>query len=445
MLLYFKVRNYRSIVETAINLMQDEGGGLCDNDENGVRLYSLEACNNLGEKVRTSPLMAIYGRNASGKSNIIMALCQLQRIVTSGEIEDLYEPNKIQLAANQRTEFSIVYTCPQKEQRTDYWYTYTLEYNAKGIYKEALYSNKDIVFYIDNDSGEHNFSAISNADYDADRIERLRLTECTDEFHNQKTPVLSWLAKKYTNLSRDVIEAYSFFTAHLYTRSSQNVNVQNAFSTLLQTWPDEEEQSRVISEVSDYLSQLDTGILGVETKTMEKVLEPDNELLSIAPTFWFRSGGIHRRGNTMIKKIFYAKDNDSDNHEVYFPFEEESDGTLRLFALLVLIHKTTKSESNVLVIDEMDSSLHPLILRQLMNFFIKTHHNENRSQIIFTAHDTELLEGGLLMPGEVAVVEKSFQTGSRLRKLSNYDAVEPDMIRREYLDGQYAGIPHAHI
>ena len=445
MLLYFKVRNYRSIVETAINFMQDERRGLYDKDEKGSRLYSLEACNSLGEKVRTSPLMAIYGRNASGKSNIIMALCQLQRIVASGEVENLYEPNKIQRAANQRTEFSIVYTCPQKDQKTDYIYTYTLEYNEKGIYKEVLYNNKDIVFYVDNDSGEHNFSAISNVDYDAARIERLRLTECTDAAHNQLTPVLSWLAKKYTNLSRDVIEAYSFFTAHLYTRSSRNVSIQNAFSTMLRTWPDEEEQARVIAEVSDYLSQLDTGILGVANKTMETEIEPDNELLNTAPTFWFRSSGIHRRGNTVIRKIFFAKHNDCDNQEVYLPLDEESDGTLLLFALLVLILKTTQSESNVLVIDEMDRSLHPLILRQLMNFFIKTHHNENRSQVIFTAHDTELLEGGLLMPGEVAVVEKSFQTGTRLRKLSNYDAVEPGMIRREYLEGQYAGIPHAHI
>ena len=129
----------------------------------------------------------------------------------------------------------------------------------------------------------------------------------------------------------------------------------------------------------------------------------------------------------------------TDDGDVAFGMENESDGTMRLFDIIPVLGKIL-SEDRVLVVDEIDRSLHCILTRKMMEHFYQKSENR-RSQLICTTHDVVLLDRSPITNQEIWFVDKKARKSS-LYPLSSYQLVgdENDIIRK-YLIGRFSAIP----
>ena len=121
--------------------------------------------------------------------------------------------------------------------------------------------------------------------------------------------------------------------------------------------------------------------------------------------------------------------------------EDESDGTHRLMALAPAIDRVIDN-GGIIVADELEKGLHPLLTEYIVNKFQNSEINKNHAQLIFTTHDTEIMRQHFLDADQFYFVDKDRQTGESelysvdgLGKKSNAD------IRTGYLIGKFGGIP----
>ena len=132
------------------------------------------------------------------------------------------------------------------------------------------------------------------------------------------------------------------------------------------------------------------------------------------------------------------------NEGVQFPLSMESDGTRRLIDLLPAFADLGDPKSKtVFVIDELDRGLHTLVLEYLVRMFVSQSTNRSRSQIIFTTQNVEVMSKNLLRRDEMWLVEKNSKGEARLVPFSDFNgAMRNDSdIRRSYLQGRLGGIP----
>lgn len=121
---------------------------------------------------------------------------------------------------------------------------------------------------------------------------------------------------------------------------------------------------------------------------------------------------------------------------------EESDGTQKVFHLATPFFRAME-KGKILVIDELDTQLHPLLLEMLLEIF---HSQENaKAQMIFTAHNTYPLREKKLRRDQVWFVEKQNDLSSRLINLAEYKISSDASYEKDYLDGRYGGIPVLEI
>lgn len=130
--------------------------------------------------------------------------------------------------------------------------------------------------------------------------------------------------------------------------------------------------------------------------------------------------------------------NDTQSQEaIEFAEDEESDGTRALFAFAGPWLDVTENE-RVLVVDELDTSLHPLLVHHLVK---RLHHEGTKAQLIFTTHDATLLSQKLLRRDQVWFMEKDASRATRLYPLSDFSPRDNEAVERGYLNGRYGGIP----
>lgn len=127
------------------------------------------------------------------------------------------------------------------------------------------------------------------------------------------------------------------------------------------------------------------------------------------------------------------------------PHSEESDGTQRLLELLPALYQygVSKSEydgDSTFVVDELDRSLHPVLAHAFLKFFLETNH-EKSHQLIVTTHETHLLDSDLLRRDEIWFVEKDKSQQSRIYSLLDFKIRKDLRLEKGYLQGRFGGIP----
>ena len=141
-----------------------------------------------------------------------------------------------------------------------------------------------------------------------------------------------------------------------------------------------------------------------------------------------------------ITKIHFKHRSRDGQNEIELGMEDESSGTQKLFALagpwLDVMRKR-----RVLVVDELDRSLHPLICRHLIERFNHDQTNPLNAQLIATTHDTSLLDRHLLRRDQVWFIEKDLQEASRLYSLDEFSPRKEESLERGYLHGRYGALP----
>lgn len=121
-----------------------------------------------------------------------------------------------------------------------------------------------------------------------------------------------------------------------------------------------------------------------------------------------------------------------------FRFEDESDGTRRLFDLIdmLLNHK----EDVVYIIDELERSLHPKLTEHYLNIFMKLHSGQ-RNQLLFTTHESSIMEQSLFRRDEIWFVERNEQNSSTIYSLDRFKERYDKRLEKAYLEGRYGAIP----
>ncbi len=136
---------------------------------------------------------------------------------------------------------------------------------------------------------------------------------------------------------------------------------------------------------------------------------------------------------------------DGEKNKIWFSLDEESEGTKRLFALVSIIFASLSSGA-VLIADEIDVSLHSIVLRVLVNLFASRVYNSSNAQLVCSAHNTDLLDAPYITSDEIAFFEKTRKKGSVITRLSEMEGVgRPSSYRRKYLEGGFSGIPFPYL
>jgi len=118
---------------------------------------------------------------------------------------------------------------------------------------------------------------------------------------------------------------------------------------------------------------------------------------------------------------------------------EESDGTQRLLNLIPALHHL-KTKGAVYFIDEIDRSLHPILILNFLKFFLATCHG-GESQILVTTHESNLLDLDLLRRDEIWFAEKDEEAATRLYSLMDFRVRKDHEIRKHYLEGRFGAVP----
>ena len=124
-----------------------------------------------------------------------------------------------------------------------------------------------------------------------------------------------------------------------------------------------------------------------------------------------------------------------------FELADESNGTRNLLFLAGPILEIL-NQGLTLIIDELDTSLHTLLVRELIRLFHQSGHDIKGAQLIFTTHDTSLLDApDLFRRDQIWLVEKDREQASSLVSLSEFSPRKNEALERGYLTGRYGGVP----
>lgn len=217
-----------------------------------------------------------------------------------------------------------------------------------------------------------------------------------------------------------------------------------AFSTAQRAYEDNDFRERVV----DFLRNADVGISGLQISEtgatrkqkqlpsdapneVRQFLESVNKLIetSSATELQVKTEHIFRKnGKTEV---------------VTFDLESESNGTKRFFALANPI-LTALDAGDLLVVDELDCSIHPNLTRKIVELFLSPEFNKNGAQLVFVSHDSSLFDSRIFRRDQLWLTSKNEAGSSEFYSLAEID-VKPrknEAFERRYLEGRYGGVPN---
>lgn len=424
MLIEFRVKNFRSFKEEQVfSMVASKDDSLSDNvvEVAGWRL------------LRTA---AIYGANASGKSNLLKAIRAMGVMVQMSAQMDAKARNNLApfaMVPKNRSEpcwFEVTFLIE------DVRYQYGFSASRQRVHDEWLLSYPEgkarqlFVRKYDRKSKKTKWDLESR--YLTGQKKKLKSMVRDDALflsiaaqfnHAQLTPI------------------HDFFRSYLRSILTTDGELQVTREMMLesaQTDTQDAFKDRVLSQ----LRLADPTICGVR---VEK-LDPDKfPLPKDLPDDARKTLREQYEANPAIR-VEFEHVTTVDHEHALFPLQEESDGTRRLFQLMGPIQDTL-DYGLVVFVDEIESSLHPLLVRRLLQDLQSPKSNPQGAQVIMTTHDTTLLDPELLRRDQIWFTEKDGDGATHLYSLSDYKEKEKgkarkdDAFQKRYLEGRYGAIP----
>jgi hypothetical protein len=438
MIIRFEVRNFRSIRDS-VELLLTPGK---------ERQHASRIPRHAGTDERILPASAIYGPNASGKSNLIEAARLLQQLVVRGT-----QPGQ----PTQRQAFKLDPACPSQPTRfsldfiamDDKAYRYVLSVTDKEIHFEELTEVRRTVerTIFRREHGEKRFdvSGLEALTQDKERQAFFRFTaegtrpnqpflhEALDRAITELEPVFRWFSAcliiigpetRPITLEDIVMEDDSF-------RDFLRDRLRGADAGI----HDIEADDRLLDEVTDIPTSL-------REQIRAELKENDAKLVRTGKGFAQRFLVRYRDGEIRACQL-RATRLLSDGSIVAFDTDEESDGTRRYMDLSLAFYALEPKKSrHVILVDELDRSLHPVLCRSELETFLSRCGENTRSQLIITTHDVTLMTQELFRRDELWLMEKDQTGASRLFSLGDFTDLRNDKeLRRNYLQGRFGGIP----
>ncbi|HET9179711.1 MAG TPA: ATP-binding protein [Terriglobia bacterium] len=424
----FRVQNFRSLKEEQELSMV--AGSLTDSSEAVTQVEGL----NLG-LLRAA---AIYGANASGKTNVLKALAYMRGAVLNSQRqwppEGPIPRNPFLLDAQSKSAGSF-FEADVLTDGTRYSYGFVL--NDHEIVREWLNAyptskrpnRKQMWFRRERRA----FTFGKKLTGDNQAIERLTrpnslfLSAAAQNNHEALLPIYRWFAERLTCLSRE----------------RHSLRQQTAEMC---------QDSRHKPLVLRMLKAADLGIIGLSVDEVDLFALPpglDADQKAVAEEFFASLrkfvGRLSEEDERTLKswekrQALSLIHRSSSEAGVLLGEENESDGTLAFFGLLGPVLRALSSGGTICV-DELDSSLHPLLVLEVVRLFNDPKLNPSAAQIIFTTHDTNVLDRSSLRRDQVWFTEKDDQGGTHLYPLTDFTTRKNENLERGYLQGRYGAIP----
>ena len=169
---------------------------------------------------------------------------------------------------------------------------------------------------------------------------------------------------------------------------------------------------------------------------IEEIEEIRNGIVNFAGKYFIFAENKKKR--TILVQLKFS--HRLNGKSVQFDIDEESDGTQRLLDLLPMLFATREDGNTIYFVDEIDRSLHTKLSQFLLNEFVNCCKDTN-NQIIFTAHDVNLINTNDFRQEEIWFIEKNNLGESRLRPLSDFNLQKGQDVLKAYLSGRFGAIP----
>ena len=388
MLVEFSINNFKSIKDSVTFSM------LSGKSSNNVIKVT--------EKMNLLSCAAILGANASGKTTIIDAFFMMKRIVLNNDkiflsTDELpYNPFKLSTETeNASTSFDIVFIHNGRQ------YKYGFEYDKNKVYDEYLFEYKSIKPTCVFDMGK-------SVPLNKDAYPELKEIKSKPDNY-----LYLWKCDQIGNEpAKNVLD---FFKSMIITSG-----LRNARNAMMSTYLLKNETIREV--INDYMKKADFGIADISIND-----EDSDDKLDI---------------NNIIVK--HKKIDGKESFTDYVDFHinnEESYGTYKFFSSLFPI-LSALAKGGIVLYDELDASLHPLLLRKLFELFIVKETNENNAQLVITCQDVSLLDYLKGNTSQICFTQKDDNGQTIFHSLDEYSGVElKKKLQDLYLLGSFDAIP----
>lgn len=400
MLIEFRVENFRSIGEEQA-LTTARGLPLKDAIPRSIE----------GSKVELLPSIAIYGANASGKSNVLQALQQMRWTVMGFALLELpmkflkmhYQPFAWGQWKGKPTLFEVEFV------KDGVRYRYGFTYDAQAIHEEWLsawpkgreqkwFHREGLEFEV----GEK-FREGQDVPTKLVHPSALFLTVAQQFNHPYAATIMNWFSEVRSTQHNELLPP---------------LRELQIFTQFKNSHPSADDLIAYVG--SDALTQLlqfaDVGITKVKIE----------------------------EGQKDIRKIYFQHGHHKNS---WLEAQHESEGTRRLLCLAPFVFRALK-EGSVLLVDELEASLHPALASELIRLFNDPESNPRNAQLIFTTHDTNLLSPSdgerQLRRDQIWFTEKGTHGVTHLYPLTDFKPRNDENLERGYLQGRYGAVPGLH-
>lgn len=403
MLIRFSFKNFKSFKNE--NVLDMEATSLKEHEYNVVKT----------DQVNLLKVAAIYGANASGKTNVLQAFDYMKkRILVSDDSKKNFpidEDNVYSFMINNEP-ISLEVEILAKNNKI---YKYGFDVLKDSIVSEWLYMKKINKFYSIFEREKNNVTMKSNNKISGlvnidERTLFLNIYSKIDKDNEDFNNVYDWFVNaNYLDLGNPRFEDF------INTRISLKILSDEKYK----------------KELLRFIKTFDSGIEGIKT-TPDSIEEVQNNNRVVKVEL------IHRGENNELKAL---------------PLELESNGTRKMFHLFDFFMDALRN-GMVLFIDELDAKLHPLLTRYIINLFHNSETNIGNGQLIYSTHDTVNLNKETFRRDEIWFTEKNRDGVSEMYALSDYILDDEDgnnksgkkvrndaTYNKDYLTGRYGAIP----
>ena len=394
MLLRFKIKNYKSFADEAI----------LDVSATPIKEHNNSLIN--VNKINILPICVIFGANASGKSNIFNAFELMKNYILGNYVNQNYPFLFDSSYLDKPTEFEvcIVNKITLKEYRygfSIYKEEFVEEWLFEKTFSKTYTVEEKCVFYRTNNKLESDLKNEKN-------IKEIRFVHSVT---NNNELLITNIGKR-DNVTYSYIYNWfkneAFYLDFSYANESGILNDQKALKSLY-------ENNEWLSISKELINSIDSSIIDIQVK---------KENISNC----YKVYSIHK---------------DNNNKKIVVPFEIESCGTIKILTFALLVMKSL-TEGHVLLFDEFDSKLHPLLLRYFIKLYTNKERNVAGGQLIFSSHNIICLDSSDLRRDEIFFVEKKKQKSTlfSLYDFKEYNKIRNDLdFNKHYLTGRFGAIP----
>ena len=395
---------------------------------------------------------AIWGGNASGKSNFCRVLEFAQWMVVQGTRPDATtgrKPFRLREGAAEepsRFVFEILVNAGGKEKM----FRYSFAVTGKEVVEESLVELRSVSerVYFTRKAGKE------GPEFTFDWWER----KVVPDEERQFARFVARGTKANQLFLHEAMDRNVTLLAPVFRWFRDQLVVMQPDDDFLSLEIQEPERAQLREYTTDLLHAAGTGITGIEAVEVPAAAlgMPADVRDKVLDSIKEDSGGVILRSNDGGRFSAFRKDGElltsrivtyrttKDGQRIPFELSEESDGTRRVFDLAPLFHDLDHPACRkVYVIDELDRSMHCQLSEAVLKHYLESRTRDTRAQLIFTTHDAMLLDQSLLRRDEIWFMERGTNGETSMECLSDYKDLRYDKdVRKAYLEGRFSGVPH---